>query len=257
MVLVTMMLRLLCTAYLSLSVLATDDVYGADRVISSGTERTALIELYTSEGCSSCPPADRWLSALRDHPRLWQDFIPIGFHVDYWDYIGWDDRFAKPEYADRQRRYAAQGGARFVYTPGVFLTGEEWVGWRSNGTLESDRSTVGSLSLAINGESVAIHFDEDESLLSALTIHVATVGMNLTTQVRAGENMGETLHHDFVALGVVTAALNKTAVGHKAVVQLPASDLPREDLAIVAWVSAAGSEAPIQSVGGYLVDPES
>lgn len=249
--------RLLCTAFLSLSIFAISDSYSSDRVISSGSERVALIELFTSEGCSSCPPADRWMSTLRDHPRLWQDFTPISFHVDYWDYIGWGDRFAKAEYADRQRRYAAQGGARFVYTPGVFVGGKEWVGWRSNGALDDERSTVGTLTLAISGQSVAVHFDGDELSAAALSVHVATVGMNQTSQVRAGENRGRTLHHDFVALDVVSTRLTATVAGYKAIVQLPASDLAREDLAVVAWVSSAGNEAPIQSVGGYLEVPGS
>ena len=93
---------------------------------ASGRSRVALIELYTSEGCSSCPPADRWLSKLRNERQLWRDYVPIAFHVDYWDYIGWRDRFAHTEYSNRQRQYQREGGTGVVYTPGFFNNGEEW-----------------------------------------------------------------------------------------------------------------------------------
>ena len=84
---------------------------------SSSVERVALVELYTSEGCSSCPPADRWLSQLNSSDKLWDNFVPVAFHVDYWDYIGWKDRFASKAYSQRQRRYAKEQGERTVYNP--------------------------------------------------------------------------------------------------------------------------------------------
>src|SRR5574339_14875 len=84
----------------------------------SSTNRTALLELYTSEGCSSCPPAEAWLSRLKSDARLWKDFVPVAFHVDYWDYLGWRDPFGAAEYSERQRGYAAQWKSRSVYTPG-------------------------------------------------------------------------------------------------------------------------------------------
>ena len=95
-------------------------------VIKSPETRTNLIELYTSEGCSSCPPADQWLSRLKVHPQLWHQLVPIAFHVDYWDYIGWQDRFARPEFSERQRLYARQNNLSTVYTPALVLNGTEW-----------------------------------------------------------------------------------------------------------------------------------
>ena len=107
---------------------------GASLSIESPPTQVDLIELYTSEGCSSCPPADRWVSSLQDEPGLWRDFIPLAFHVDYWDYIGWVDRFASPAFTARQYRYAAQQSMRTVYTPGFFNNGKEWR-WRSSSHL--------------------------------------------------------------------------------------------------------------------------
>ncbi len=71
----------------------------------SGPAQTALVELYTSEGCSSCPPADHYLSGLARDPGLWKQFVPVAFHVDYWDQLGWTDRLASAQYSDRQRSY--------------------------------------------------------------------------------------------------------------------------------------------------------
>src|SRR5690348_8781739 len=69
----------------------------------SGDTQTPLLELYTSEGCSSCPPAEAWLSQLKKSPKLWKDFVPVSFHVDYWDYLGWKDPFAMKAYSRRQQ----------------------------------------------------------------------------------------------------------------------------------------------------------
>ena len=95
----------------------------------SATEQTGMLELYTSEGCSSCPPADSWLSSLKNEDGLWREFIPLAFHVDYWDYIGWKDRFASPKNSNRQRQYARGQSLKTVYTPGFLYNGEEWRGW--------------------------------------------------------------------------------------------------------------------------------
>ena len=89
----------------------------------SGTNRTVLLELYTSEGCSSCPPAEAWFSRLKSNPRLWKDFVPVAFHVDYWDYLGWRDTLASPEKSQRQYDYAKARGDMDVYTPQAIVDG--------------------------------------------------------------------------------------------------------------------------------------
>src|SRR5271155_1572909 len=94
-----------------------------DLVFDSTTRRVSLLELYTSEGCSSCPPAEEWLSKLKENPRLWKDYVPVAFHVDYWDGLGWPDRFASPAYTQRQRSYAQVWGGDTVYTPELVVDG--------------------------------------------------------------------------------------------------------------------------------------
>ncbi|MGB5622554.1 MAG: DUF1223 domain-containing protein [Gammaproteobacteria bacterium] len=224
-------------------------------VFSSGEQRVPLIELFTSEGCSSCPPADRWLSGLKRDPGLWKTFVPVAFHVDYWDYIGWKDRFARTEFGERHRQYALEGGARAVYTPGLFRQGQDWQGWRRGQMPPRDEPVVGDLRLVIDGEAIAIRFNGGNPGRKGLTVHLAVLGMNLETSVRAGENNGRILRHDFVALEVVAVPLEKRAAGYTANAALPRAGSQAQDLTLIAWVSEDGRQTPIQAVGGYLPQP--
>src|SRR5690242_10629700 len=89
----------------------------AETKFESGPQQTALIELFTSEGCSSCPPAEAWMSSLKDNPGLWKNFVPLAFHVDYWDRLGWRDRFASRQWTERELHYASLWKSESVYTP--------------------------------------------------------------------------------------------------------------------------------------------
>src|SRR5436309_16121405 len=99
--------------------------HAADRTFESGPEQVRVLELFTSEGCSSCPPAEAWLSKLKAEPGLWKEFVPLAFHVDYWDRLGWRDPFAAKEWTARQYRYSDRWGGDRVYTPGFVLDGKE------------------------------------------------------------------------------------------------------------------------------------
>ena len=129
------------------------------RSFESSERQTRLIELYTSEGCSSCPPADRWLTTLRDAEGLWTEFIPLAFHVTYWNYLGWRDEFSDASFDQRQRRRAASAGSG-VYTPGVFLDGDEYRRWRRRpGAPQTDQATnAGTLKIDIAGRRVHARF---------------------------------------------------------------------------------------------------
>ena len=227
-------------------------------VFTSGESQVALIELYTSEGCSSCPPADRWLSGLARDPELWRDYLPVAFHVDYWDYIGWPDRFARTEFSDRQRRYAREGGVHTVYTPGLFLNGSEWREWRRLERPDVDRSAAGALAVELTGENLAIAFNGDGFPgYGELTISVALIGMGLSSEVNAGENRGRVLRHDFVVLALSGKALDRHGHRYTATLAVPASDVDAPRYALAAWVSPAGRQAPLQATGGWLPEVES
>ena len=217
----------------------------------SGAERTTLVELYTSEGCSSCPPADRWLSQLKDDPGLWRNIIPLAFHVDYWDYIGWKDEFAREEHSARQRRYAWEGGANSVYTPGMFRNGTEWRGWWRGETPVTEKETAGRLTLRVDGRRLGVAF-RPQAAVAEPRVHVALLGFDLSSRVTAGENDGRTLEHDFVVLAMSSAALDGGSGRYAAELSLPAAAQPAPRQALVAWVSGNGRLVPLQAVGGYL-----
>ena len=100
---------------------------------SSGTAQIALIELFTSEGCSSCPPAEQWLAGRRADAGLWREFVPVAWHVTYWDQLGWADRFGQRAFTDRQYAYAAAWHSDSVYTPCFVRDGVEWRPGRAAG----------------------------------------------------------------------------------------------------------------------------
>lgn len=213
----------------------------------SGEQQVPLIELFTSEGCSSCPPADRWLSGLRDDEQLWSGFVPVAFHVDYWDYIGWKDPYASREYSQRQRRYAAEYSESTVYTPGMRKNGEEWRSWRFLGKPEDKSATdVGKITLTVSD---AGSFDAAFLGQGAKVLNVALLGVDIENDVTRGENSGKTLKHDFVVLGISRFS---SAEQGKWSGELPKPSVEAERYAIAAWVTNGASQVPIQATGGYL-----
>jgi hypothetical protein len=229
-------------------------VAGQAQEFRSGSARATLVELYTSEGCSSCPPADRWYSTLLDHPRLWQSVVPVAFHVDYWNHLGWEDRFSDPAYAARQRRYHEQGVAGGVYTPGVFAAGREWRRWRDAALkVPATGEVAGVLSLALEGGRVDAVFAPAKDSGEKLQLHVVLMGFGLETPVAAGENRGELLRHDFVVLGHTVLQENARNWSGKLPESALAADASR--LALAAWVSPVDRQEPLQALGGWLRFP--
>jgi hypothetical protein len=172
----------------------------------SGAQTVPLLELYTSEGCSSCPPADKWLSDLKLDPKK---VIPLAFHVDYWDYIGWKDKFSKAEYSDRQRKTAAFAGAGYVYTPQFVLSGRDFRGTdesrlnqaittsqklasRANLSLDAITQANGEITLEATAKAV------NPADIKSADIFVAIYENKLVSQVNAGENNGRELKHNYV-----------------------------------------------------------
>ncbi len=216
----------------------------------SSPEQATVLELYTSEGCSSCPPADRWFSGLINRADLWQGVFPVAFHVDYWDYLGWPDRLASPEAGERQRRYRREGSVNGVYTPGVLAVGQEWRSWRRNPSqLPVSERQVGVLELITRGDAFEARFSPSTDDAAEIRLHVAILGFGMKTRVRAGENAGKELSHDFVVLGhSIFSASERNWQG--LLPEAPLAD-EAERFAVVAWVSAADRQGPIQAVGGW------
>ena len=218
----------------------------------SSARRTELLELYTSEGCSSCPPADRWLSKLLQDQALWMDFIPVAFHVDYWDYIGWKDRFARPTYSQRQRRYAREQSLRTVYTPGFILNGKEWRRSASKISTSKAAGTPGPLKMQVMNNRASLEFRPSEITNKRLGVNLVLLGFGLNTEVKAGENQGRNLPHDFVVLDWKQSRLQKKANIFTQSMELPSSTVKAERYALVAWIDSIDRQQPLQAVGGWL-----
>jgi len=177
----------------------------ADPVVFASTERQAsLVELFTSEGCSSCPPADRWLGALREDAGLWKDIVPVAWHVDYWNGLGWRDPYSSARWSARQRAYAKQGGVASVYTPGFVVNGREWRGWFGSRRLPVTDRDAGELRLRLDGDGLVARFRSSVGG-RGWRLHVAVLGFGLVSSVEAGENAGRELRHDFVVLDLLEA----------------------------------------------------
>ena len=211
---------------------------------ASGPTRTALIELCTSDGCSSCPPAERWLATLRDEPGLWRDFVPVAFHVDYWNRLGWPDRFSTREFTQREYDYAALWASPSVYTPCAVRDGAEWVGSRS---LAPSGQAAGKLTVRYDGNAVHAEFSPSGPQAGGeFELHAAILGSGITSKVGAGENRGETLHHEFIALKLAMGPL-----GRDLPLPVPTvAGVPRHALAV--WVTRRGDLTPLQATGGWL-----
>lgn len=179
-------------------------------VKQSPSHTVALIELYTSEGCSSCPPADRWVSGIDRNEYNADRLIPLALHVDYWDQLGWKDRFASARYTERQQTLSALAKSRVVYTPEIFLSSREFRDWRSPAQFQQAVRKINA-----QPASADIRLELDPASPANLQIKasfslkpgavaaqprafIAIYENKLVTDVRAGENRGVALRHDYV-----------------------------------------------------------
>jgi hypothetical protein len=239
-----------------LTIMISVNAQSAPITFQSGKAQTVLLELYTSEGCSSCPPAEHWLSGLKDSPGLWKEFVPVAFHVDYWDYLGWRDPWSSRSFSDRQRAYAERWRNDNIYTPGFVLNGAEWRDWaRGKDALKPSSAIAGVLSIASSDTNHwNVTFATTNTGGTRYEVHAALLASSLHSLVKAGENRGRMLTHDFVALSLVQAPLKRTEATIQGEFNLP---LPAKaaggDLAIAVWVTETGSLEPVQATGGWLV----
>lgn len=165
----------------------------------SGAKPPTVVELYTSEGCSSCPPADRWLSTLTGRA----DLLPLAFHVNYWDRLGWQDRFATPATTARQHRVREVQGGRYVYTPQIVLQGQDHREWFGQSPSQLQKATragpqpAPTLNISRDGKQVSARVGATTGAAS-LAGYWAVLQDGLSSVVTRGENAGETLAHDHV-----------------------------------------------------------
>lgn len=183
--------------------LLAPSAHAAACTATSGDTRNQLLELYTSEGCSSCPPTDRWLSQLPPDSGV----VPMAFHVDYWDKLGWRDPFAQAAFSQRQR--ARNRGLGWMYTPQVMLDGDDFRNWHRGlpARPKADPAQV-RLTLNMDQSSERIEAQVDNRFTEPGDakrgrLFLALVENRLSSKVAAGENASRTLNHDHVVRQLV------------------------------------------------------
>ncbi len=206
----------------------------------------AVVELFTSEGCSSCPPADGVLAELSRQGREGGEPVyAVAFHVDYWDSLGWPDRFASPEHTARQRAYSRALGARGLYTPQMIVDGSDaFVGSDRGRAFDgvakalSRRATASvSLHARTSGPGAVTVDYAVKGAPAGAVLHIVVVDRSASVAVRAGENAGRTLHHTDTARALVTVGLARPAGTQ--VVQVPPDATPE---GVLAFVQLPGAE---------------
>ncbi len=196
------------------------------------------------------------MGSLREEPGLWRDFVPVAFHVNYWDRLGWKDRFASKEATDREYAYAAAWASGSVYTPCVVRDGQES---RASARLQPARGeSPGELAVTVD-DAVQVHVEFTAGagyagIRAGYDVQVALLGNGFTSKVTAGENRGETLRHEFVACGLTLQKLEAGPEGvYRGDFALPKSrvaDIPQR--AVAAWIVRHGDIKPLQATGGWL-----
>ena len=215
-------------------------------VASSGSLRVALLELYTSEGCDSCPPADRWVAQLPAKKLAADRLLSLAFHVDYWNQLGWRDAFSQAAFSERQREQSRRRAVGFVVTPQLLLNGRDY----RRGVLFDDieatvrginrSSPAAELSMRAINRGSSIESTIEVSLVDGVQqdsqVYVALYENNLLSAIKAGENKGVTLKHDYVVRSLVGPLMMRRAhLSHKQDFVLQ-SDWKGADLRLAAFV---------------------
>ena len=206
-----------------LLIMASGSACALNLDLTSTEKQTQVIELFTSEGCSSCPSADKWLSTLKSNQGLWKDIIPMALHVDYWDYLGWKDPYSQPMFSERQRRYAQAFGLRGIYTPQMIVNGQdEFVGSREETAksviqkafTQSAICTISITKIDQNDEFVTVNYEISGKMNDAV-LNLALVQEDGTSDVKRGENRGRHLEN----VNIVRDFLSMELAGKKSGVQ--------------------------------------
>lgn len=225
------------------------------QTFESKESKTHLIELFSSEGCSSCPSAERWLNSTKKSAGLWTKFIPIEEHVTYWDDLvwggsSWKDPFSKKEFTQRQRAYHAKR-QKGVYTPQLVISGKVTKNY-SLGELSPLK--VGVLKAVKNKDMVSVSF-KPSTIESKYFCEGSYLVGGINSVVKAGENKGKKLDHEFISLGIKTKEMNSK--NGEFVCELKVSDFKPnftyENKAIAVWVRNSNDNV-IQAVGGPVKD---
>jgi len=220
--------------------------------VVSSPQQTAVVELYTSEGCSSCPPADQWFEALIDVPKEELDVLALAFHVDYWDYIGWKDRFGSPKHTSRQRQLGANNNQGSIYTPEFFVDGAEARGTRNvieKIRISNKKTAILQLMLSVSKEGETLRLElqtaSEDTLPKILHSRFLVYESQLSSDVTRGENSGETLSHQQVVRYMSPALRLEDNSRHEINID---PDWQLANIGIAAMITSPGNETYLQAV---------
>ena len=240
---------------------------GSACAAKSGPQTTALVELYTSEGCSSCPPADRWLASTFRANAAAGGAIPLAFHVDYWDRLGWKDRFATAAYTERQYAAMRTNRARFVYTPQVLVQGRDFPQWQADTrgaaaaiAAANARPARAEIALDVLPQRGAVAVKAAVRVAGAAerkgaALFVAWVDSGLVSDVKAGENSGVRLVHDHVVRMLRGGTTVDAAGAGAAEMVLPVPAEMGEAATLVAFVQNVDTGDVLQALALPLSSP--
>ncbi len=226
--------------------------------VESGKNRVALLELYTSEGCSSCPPADKWLSQLTKQDIGTDKLIPLSLHVDYWNYIGWKDPYSAAAYTQRQRQVAQRNRLRSIYTPQMVFNGRDYRDWRGENIkqlLDEVNSWPAAAKITVNWQprsnkniTATITSELLDKTDASSTLFVALYENNLVSNVTAGENDGRTLQHDYVVRKMFAISfLGEKNLSKQVTMQIQ-SDWNKNNLGIAVFVQQSSDGVILQAL---------
>lgn len=224
----------------------------AKPLAESPVTKVNFVELFTSESCSSCPPADAWFTKLAKQPGLWKNFVPAVFHVDYWNHLDWKDEYSSAAMSERQRSIARTWAKPSVYTPGVVLNGQEWQGWRMTSAPPAGQGEAGKLAIEREGDGFTVRFTPSTEIKDDVIVHLALLGLGIATKVTSGENSGNKLTHDFTVLQWENSKAKKMGKEFSASFKALESNKKTTRLAIIAWVSKSGQLQALQAAGNFL-----
>ncbi|MDH3513277.1 MAG: DUF1223 domain-containing protein [Gammaproteobacteria bacterium] len=248
---------LILTAGILAALSGTANAADASCSARSGENTTALLELYTSEGCSSCPPADEWLAKLPESVLVPEKVVPLALHVDYWNHLGWVDPFSQKKFSDRQSRRTFLNQSRTIYTPQVVLNGHILPRWRQQADiaipLVNATPSHADIALKMTRSAGLVDIEADartrKSYPGQAEIYVAIYERNLVRRIEAGENNGHTLRHDFVVRELYgPAELDKTGKGRLAPQVKLDKNWKEADLGVASFVQNRDTGEVLQSV---------
>ena len=236
-------------------ILFINTLIAKDTILESGDEKVSIIELYTSQGCSSCPPADEWLSSLKDKKELFKTFIPMAFHITYWDFIGWKDVFATTLNDNRQKDYSTKVWKRnSVYTPQFVVNTKEYKQWfKGKPFPKLDTSYAGNLNASLDkNQNLQVEYFNKNIKDKNVLINIAILGFDYKINIKRGENKSKVLEHDFVVLKYIKKESKIKDGNLNFKNKLYDFDMnENKQYALVIWISDKKYNQ-LQAVAGYL-----